>query len=98
MIFLDRAPSFLERLRSSFRLAALCVPMAVIGLAGCANHQRGDITGSIQKPLTTNDFRAAADYWGKRYLREPGNKQVALNYAAALGRLDRNDQAVAILQ
>jgi Flp pilus assembly protein TadD len=93
--------SRLRVLKGALRRSTVALPVLVaIALAGCASqkHGSGDITGSIGKPMTQADFENAAAYWGKRYEQKPEDKAVALNYAAALRRLDRNDQALAVLQ
>jgi len=79
---------------------AIC---ALLALGGCSQ-QLADVTGSIGAPrraeLPTDDarLRRFAEDWGRRYDADPKNKSVALTYAKALHALDRNAQAVAVLQ
>ena len=72
-----------------------------LGLAGCVTGQ--DTTGSIRAaaaalPSRAGGLQAAADDWGRRYDADPGDRTVALNYASTLRALDRNPQALAVLQ
>ena len=53
---------------------------------------------SIAQPKTQADFQEAAAYWGKKYAADPKNREADLNYASALRRTGRTDQAVAVLQ
>jgi len=81
--------------------AAMLAPLAVLlAVAGCANADRvsPETTGAIARPLTPSDFEKAAAYWGDRYAKSPKDRAVALNYAAALRRLGRTEQAVAVLE
>ena len=80
---------------------ATILPLAVIlSLAGCASAKKVDATttGSIVQPTTPEGFEQAASYWGQKYAADPKNREVDLNYAAALRRTGRSDQAVAVLQ
>jgi Flp pilus assembly protein TadD len=87
---------FLPRLRR----AALLFPLALaVAAAGCASaKKKPEMTGSVSAPLTDADVQWAADYWGERYRTDAADKTVALNYAAALKRIGRPAQAVAVLQ
>lgn len=79
---------------------AIC---ALLALGGCSQ-QLTDVTGSIGAPrraeLPTDEaqLRRFAEDWGHRYDADPKNKPIALTYAKALHALDRNAQAVAVLQ
>jgi Flp pilus assembly protein TadD len=55
------------------------------------------MTASIAKPVTPEDFAAAANYWGQRYEKYPKDRDVALNYAASLQRTGSPQQAVMVL-
>lgn len=92
--------------RLFFRRWALAGIVA-LGLGGCVTHD--DITGSIRAtaalPAGTGGLQAgagglqaAADDWGRRYEADPSNRTVVLTYAATLRALDRNPQALAVLQ
>lgn len=84
---------------AGFRKAALLLPLAIaVGLGGCAKGPR--TTGSIAAAGTAaaGETDPAAAQWGARYQRNPKDKEAALNYAAALRRLDRTQQSVAVLQ
>ena len=88
--------------RARLRAGTILVPVAIgLALAGCAKPQSAvdaTVTGAISQPLTPDDFQKALTYWGDRYQREPKNKDVALNYAAALNRIGHSDQAVIVLR
>lgn len=85
----------------ALRPAALAI-CALLALGGCG--KLGDVTGSIgspkraELPRDDGELRRFAEDWGRRYDADPKNKGVALTYARALHRLDRNAQAVAVLQ
>lgn len=88
-----------------FMRGALIVPVAAgLALAGCANANKAktldtQTTSALPPPpMTPEDFDKAVQYWGDRYESGAQEKEVALNYAAALRRTGRTDQAVAVLQ
>jgi Flp pilus assembly protein TadD len=92
-----RLPSF----AAPFRLASLsALGVLALTLGGCVTNR--DATGSILHPAAApaapSDPQDAITEWGRRYDADPGNRTAALNYAAALRRLDRNQQAVAVLE
>lgn len=81
--------------------SVVILPIALGLLAGCAKPKAPTdptTTGSIGQPLTKEEFETAVTYWGGRYQNEEKVKEVALNYAAALQRTGRIEQAVAVLQ
>jgi Flp pilus assembly protein TadD len=88
--------------RSRMRNGCLILPIAVgLALSGCASPRRNvsmETTGSIAQPLTQDDFDKAVTYWGGRYQNNEKDRNTALNYSAALLRVGRSDQAVAVLQ
>jgi Flp pilus assembly protein TadD len=95
------SPTALSLRRRLMRGAVLAPTLAVLLLAGCAKPKDATdptMTGSIQAPLTSDDFSKALDYWAKRYQTGEKDRDVGLNYAAALRRMGRNDQALAVLQ
>jgi Flp pilus assembly protein TadD len=88
-------------LRHRLLSGAVIVPLALVLLAGCASTGSGvdeTVTGSIAQPTTEAEFAQSLDYWAQRYSADKTARDPALNYAAALVRLGRNDQAVAVLQ
>lgn len=80
--------------------SALIPFLLAVALSACASTDKPspEITGAIAKPITEDDFEKAVAYWGPRYAANSKDQNAALNYAAALGRVGRNDQAVAVLQ
>jgi len=101
MAVIDRTPLPRRRmLRSALRGSVFALPLLLtIAVSGCASSHAPEITGSISSaPMTDADFEKAAAYWGDRYAKNEADKTVALNYAAALRRINRNDQAIAVLQ
>lgn len=84
------------------RWRATLLPIAfAAALAGCGSKKAvtdSTATGAIAAPVTTQDFRDAADAWGARYSASPNDKATALGYAGALIRVGRTDQALAVLQ
>ena len=71
----------------------------VLAMAGCAA-RHGDVTGSIGGPSLagSHDPQAEVAEWGRKYDANPNDKTAALNYAGGLRALDRNQQAVAVLE
>ncbi|CAN5354235.1 tetratricopeptide repeat protein [soil metagenome] len=79
----------------------LALPVTLgLALAGCAVPKSIDPapTGAIAQPQTQDDFEKAVVYWGQKYAANPKDRTTALNYAGALRRTSRSDQAVAVLQ
>src|SRR5262249_36377479 len=62
-----------------------------------ANRPAALRAAAVAAPVTDGDHEKAVAYWGPRYSANPKDKTAELNYAAALRRLDRVDQAVAVL-
>jgi Flp pilus assembly protein TadD len=86
------------------RLCAAATFVALLGLSGCGKAVQ-DVTGSIGSlgasstpPSDPAALRRFADDWGRRYDATPKDKTTALTYARALHALDRNNEAVSVLQ
>ena len=78
---------------------AFTIPLALaLALSACANAKRAEPEASVAAPMNGQDYQQALAYWGPRYSKDPKDKATELNYAAALRRLDRLDQAAAVLQ
>jgi len=69
-----------------------------LALSACADARHARPEASVTTPMTSQDFEKALAYWGPRYTANPKDKATELNYAAALRRLDRPEQAAAVLQ
>jgi hypothetical protein len=55
--------------------------------------------GSAQAPPAGSDqWRAYADEWGKRYDQNPGDKTASINYARGLRALTRYSEAAAVMR
>ncbi len=86
--------------RTGFVLA-----LSASALAGCAAIDR-TTTGSVRSAgaaatfdrMTDAQIAEVANRLGAHYARNPKDKGVALNYAGALARLGRNDQALAVMR
>jgi Flp pilus assembly protein TadD len=93
---LPRLPTGTAALRRGLIVSAA---LAIV-LAGCAA-KRPETTGSIDPQAMANpspgDFQQAAAYWAQRYAQHPKDKTAALNYAAALRRINGGEQAVKVL-
>ena len=92
---------FLTPLKRRLTAGATILPVCLmLALAGCASSSKVDTTttGAIAQPKTPADFQQAANYWGKKYAADPKNREIDINYASALRRTGRGDQAVAVLQ
>lgn len=89
-------------LATGHRLARLAFALTLAGsLAGCVTDR--ETTGSIrgQAAAVPHDLAALHEYtdnWGRRYEADPTDRTAALNYATGLRALDRNPQAVAVLE
>lgn len=96
------ASSPLPPFRRRLMLSAAVLPIALgLALTGCAKPKdKVDpaVTSSIQNPTTPDDYNKALTYWAQRYQKDEKDRDVGLNYATTLARLDRNDQAAAVLQ
>jgi Flp pilus assembly protein TadD len=83
------------------RRGAIILPIALtISLGACTNGSltTGSIAVDIEQPVNAEEIAAAPSIWGQRYAAKPKDKSTALNYAAALRRVGRTRQAVAVLQ
>jgi Flp pilus assembly protein TadD len=69
-----------------------------LALGACADARHPQPVASVTAPMTSQDFEKSLAYWSHRYTISPKDKATELNYAAALRRLDRLDQAAAVLQ
>src|SRR5690242_3298248 len=69
-----------------------------LALSACADARHSQPEARVATPMTSQDFEKALAYWGPRYIANPKDKAAELNYAAALRRLDRLEQAAAVLQ
>jgi len=89
---------------TSRQRGAVVLPLALAAaLAGCANAKKPALDPAATSSLASQaaapkDFDQAVKYWGDRYNADSKNKVAAVNYAAALGRVGRGDQAVAVMQ
>jgi Flp pilus assembly protein TadD len=89
--------NFPTRLLTSAVLPAI----VVLGLAGCASktpQTTGSVNPEMTAPKTAEDFEKALVYWGQRYAANSTDRTNELNYAAALMRTNRTQQAVAVLE
>jgi Flp pilus assembly protein TadD len=81
------------------RRGAIVIPIALaISLGACTNGSltTGSIAVEIDQPVNAEEIAAAPSIWGQRYAAKPKDKSTALNYAAALRRVGRTRQAVAV--
>lgn len=84
------------------RLARFALALTLASaLAGCVTDK--ETTGSIRGQAMAAPREAAAlhaytDDWGRRYEVDHNDRTAALNYATGLRALDRNPQAVAVLE
>ncbi len=95
------ALSHFATLRRRLLSGVVATPLLLALLAGCANPNAAVdpvTTGAIANPVTPEDFDRAIAHWGDLYQADEKAREPALNYAAALQRNGRADQAVAVLQ
>jgi len=78
--------------------SALCLALGACQMRGGA----GDVTGSIgarqTQPRTEAQWRSEEADWGQRYEANQKDRNAAFFYARALRALDKNAQALAILE
>lgn len=78
--------------------SVLCLALGACQLRGGA----GDVTGSIgsrpSQPRTEAQWRSEEAQWAPRYEANPRDRNAAFFYARALRALDKNAQALAVLQ
>jgi Flp pilus assembly protein TadD len=87
--------------KTSARARRLVPAVLAVALMGCQTVQPTETTGSLgvtAAPRADADWRRAAEAWGERYRAEPGNPDVAINYAQALRGNGQRSQAVAVLE
>jgi Flp pilus assembly protein TadD len=92
----------LSALKHRLFRGAAAVPLSLmLAVAGCASPTKVDTTtttGAIAQPITAEDFEKAVTFWGQKYADSPKDRTISMNYAAALRRTGRTDQAVSVLQ
>ncbi len=79
-------------------LSTIALAVALAGCASLGSNTDTAATSAIPAPPTTGNPEDTVKYWGDLYATKNKDRDAALNYAAALVRTDRNDQAVAVLQ
>jgi Flp pilus assembly protein TadD len=74
--------------------------MLALSVAGCTT-TGDDTTGSLGSPTAPRsdaEWRHSLDVWGARYRENPGDPDIAINYAKALRATEQRAQAVAVLE
>ncbi len=97
--------------RDAARGSRLLMTVAVLSIAalaaGCSHSKRGVsnvTTGSVGAAaqslanLSAPQIEAEAEKLGKNYIRNPGDKATALQYASLLQMSGRSDQALAVMR
>ena len=86
------------------RAGILVALAAMLALGGCAN-VRQMTTGSVDRTttgsvaqMTSNELRSTAGQLGNAYTRNPGDMNVAMQYAEVLQMDGRADQALAVMR
>ena len=72
-----------------------------LALGACAKNgasSSSSYRGEKPSPKKAVSPQDALGYWGPRYKRTPKSKKVGLNYAAALRKTGRNQQALAVMR
>ena len=85
----------------SSRVALVTLAIAAASLGGCVDllGLPGPSVAAEQTPPTGSDqWRAYADEWGKRYDQNPGDKTASINYARGLRALTRYSEAAAVMR
>lgn len=90
-------------LGASIRRGTILLPIVfAIGLSACASTRGPGKTADVQidteRPMSAEEIETASSDWGQRYAANPKDKTAALNYATALRRAGRTEQAVAVLE
>jgi Flp pilus assembly protein TadD len=94
-----------KRSRVQFVRAAASVTVlaCMLAVSGCADRKltTGSISPTLSKPvdqMTVVELNQAADSYGKAYAANPSDLDTAMNYAAVLRMIGRNDQALAVMR
>jgi Flp pilus assembly protein TadD len=91
-------PMFRSRLRRFAAVSLACLALSACQMRGGP----GDVTGSIgsaaSQPRGPEQWRAEEAQWAARYEANAKDRNAAFYYARALRALDKNAQALAILQ
>lgn len=91
--------------RSRFAYAARIAAVASIGLLIGACAKSGDINLGLSSEERVNvadagsdNMQKALNYWGRKYVKAPNDKEAALNYAKNLKASGQKKQAYQVLQ
>ena len=76
----------------------LCLSLGACQMRGGPGDVTGSIGGSATTPRSEAQWRSEEADWAKRYEANPKDRNAAFFYARALRALDKNPQALAILQ
>ncbi len=79
-------------------ISALAVTIAFAAALGGCGSRLGDITGSVTTPNPDTSPRQRAADIAARYQAQPGNPEIAIEYARVLRASGQRAQAVAVLQ
>lgn len=94
--------------RSAMRNTAVASLALLLGACAASAPELGlgtssQTTASLAKPTTgkadpRSELRKALDYWGRKYVKSPSDKEAALNYAKNLKASGDSKQAYLVLQ
>lgn len=94
--------------RSALRNAAVASLALLLGACAASAPELGLGTSNqttaslakpgLSKPAAGDDMRKALDYWGRKYVKSPSDKEAALNYAKNLKASGDSKQAYLVLQ
>lgn len=87
----------LERSHKSLR-KLLIVGVAALALSACATTNRASLPSPDYSGMPRGEALAALAELTQRYKADPGNRDIAIHYAAALRAQNQTAQAVAVLE
>lgn len=96
--FLDPHSPPRARQRGVRLASALCIALALAGCKTTDNDVTGSINPAVEVPSSPAAARQYTEEWGQRYLSNPDDKTIAMNYALGLRSTKQYAQAVAVLE
>ena len=81
----------------------IIVSCLMLAITGCAKGSltTGSVPKHLRKPvsqMTMSELQQTTEYWQSQYQRNPKDKRIGMQFAAALRTTGRNEQALAVMQ
>ncbi|WP_066473430.1 tetratricopeptide repeat protein [Bosea sp. WAO] len=91
-------PMISSRIRRFAAVSLACLALGACQMRGGPGDVTGSISNSASQPRGQEQWRAEEAQWAKRYEANSKDRNAAFFYARALRALDKNAQALAVLQ